>query len=65
MQKFLILLGSVIIIIGLLYPVLKKLPFGRLPGDIIYSSDKFTFAFPIITCIVISILLSIFFNFFK
>ena len=65
MNKFLILLGSIIILIGVLYPVLKKLPFGRLPGDIIYSSDKFTFAFPIITCIVISILLSIFFNFFK
>jgi hypothetical protein len=36
-----------------------------LPGDIIFSSDKFTFAFPIVTCIVISILLSIFFNVFK
>jgi hypothetical protein len=65
MQKFLILLGSVIVLVGLLYPALKKLPFGRLPGDIIFSSDKFTFAFPIVTCIVISILLSIFFNFFK
>ncbi|MDB3996727.1 DUF2905 domain-containing protein [Gammaproteobacteria bacterium] len=65
MQKFLILLGSLIVIIGLLYPVLKKLPFGRLPGDIMFSSDKFTFAFPIVTCIVISILLSIFFNIFK
>ena len=42
MQKFLILLGSVIVLVGLLYPALKKLPFGRLPGDIIFSSDKFT-----------------------
>ncbi len=65
MQKILIITGAVILFIGLLYPILKKLPFGRLPGDIFYASDKFTFAFPIITCIILSIVISIFLNIFK
>ncbi len=65
MQKFIILTGLIMLLIGLAYPLLKKLPFGRLPGDIFYSSDKITFAFPIITCIILSILLSVFINMFK
>jgi len=65
MQKFIIIIGLAILAIGLLYPYLQRLPFGRLPGDIVYSSDKFTFVFPIVTCIIISILLTIIFNIFK
>ena len=61
MQKLLIIIGLVVFIIGLLYPYLKKLPIGRLPGDIFINSDKFSFAFPIATCIIISIVLSIIF----
>jgi hypothetical protein len=65
MQKFLILIGLIIVLIGVAYPILKKLPIGRLPGDIFYSSDKVTFVFPIITCIILSILISFLFNIFK
>ena len=65
MQKILIILGLVILIIGLFYPHIKKLGLGQLPGDIIIKSDNSTIFFPIITCILISIILTIIFNFFK
>lgn len=65
MQKLFIILGLVVLIVGLLYPYLKKLPIGRLPGDIFINSDKFSFSFPIVTCIIISIVLSIIFNLLK
>tara|TARA_B100000678_G_scaffold280658_1_gene277607 strand:- start:63 stop:260 length:198 start_codon:yes stop_codon:yes gene_type:complete len=65
MQKTIILIGITIVVIGLAYPVLKRLPFGKLPGDIFYQSENFSFAFPVITCIVISIVLTIVINFFR
>jgi len=55
MQKILIIVGIIILALGLLYPYLKKLGLGQLPGDIIYKSDNSTFFFPIVTCIIISI----------
>ena len=65
MQKLLIILGIVILVIGLLYPYIKKLGLGQLPGDIIFKSGNSTFFFPIVTCIIISVALTIIFNLFK
>ena len=65
MQKILIILGIIILALGLLYPYLKKIGLGQLPGDIIYKSDNSTFFFPIVTCIIISVVLTIIFNLFK
>ena len=65
MQKILIYVGLIILAIGLLWPLLKELPIGRMPGDIILKKDKFTFYFPIITCLVVSLIISIIFKFFK
>ena len=65
MQKILIILGIVILVIGLLYPYIKKLGLGQLPGDIMFKSGNSTFFFPIVTCIIISIVLTIIFNLFK
>ena len=65
MQKILIYVGLIILAIGLLWPLLKELPVGRMPGDIILKKDKFTFYFPIITCLVVSLIISIIFRFFK
>ena len=65
MQKLLIILGIVIFIIGLLYPYIKKLGLGQLPGDIMFKSGNSTFFFPIVTCIIISVVLTIIFNLFK
>ena len=65
MQKILIILGLIILIIGFFYPHIKKLGLGQMPGDIIIKSENSTIFFPIMTCILISIILTIIFNFFK
>ena len=65
MQKLLIILGIVILVIGLLYPYIKKLGLGQLPGDLMFKSGNLTFFFPIVTCIIISVVLTIIFNLFK
>uniref|UniRef100_Q472Y4 Transmembrane protein n=2 Tax=Burkholderiaceae TaxID=119060 RepID=Q472Y4_CUPPJ len=61
MQRTLIILGGLLMIAGVAWPWLSRLPFGRLPGDIHILRDGFTFYFPITTCIVISLLLSVLF----
>ena len=65
MQKILIILGIVILVIGLLYPYVKKIGLGQLPGDVILKSGNTTFLFPVVTCIIISVVLTIIFNLFK
>ena len=57
-QKFLIYLGVIIIVIGLLWPWIGKIPFGRLPGDIVINKPNMKFYFPITTMILLSIALS-------
>lgn len=63
--RFFIILGSIFLIIGLLWPILQKVGLGRLPGDIVYERDNVKFYFPIVTSIIISLLLSLFFRFFR
>jgi len=65
MQKFLIILGIIILVTGLFWPVFRELPLGRLPGDISVKGEKYSFYFPIVTCVVISIIVTLFFKFFK
>ena len=59
MQRLLILLGVVAIVAGLAWPWLRKLPFGQLPGDIHVVREGFSFNFPIVTCIIISAVVSV------
>lgn len=59
MQRFLILLGAMIIAVGLLWPWLSRLPYGRLPGDIHIERDGFNFYFPLTTGIVLSVVISL------
>ncbi len=65
MQKLLIILGLVILAVGLLWPWLGRLGLGRLPGDIFYEGETMRIYVPIVTCLVLSVLLSIFFRFFR
>ncbi|EJL43808.1 membrane protein [Brevibacillus agri] len=58
--KLLIIGGAVLIVIGLLWQVGGRfLPLGRLPGDIVVEKENVKFYFPVVTCIVISIVLSL------
>lgn len=60
MGKLLIIVGIVCIVIGLFIAYGPKIPFlGKLPGDIMVEKENFRFYFPLMTCIVISILLSL------
>ena len=59
MQRILIVVGVTLLLIGLLWPWLGKLPLGRLPGDIRIEKDGLTFFFPIVTGIVISVVVSL------
>ena len=64
--KMLILLGVFIILIGFLLLIGEKIPWiGRLPGDIIIRKKNFTFYFPIVTSILISIILTLLFTLFR
>jgi DUF2905 family protein len=55
--KLLVISGLVIAGIGLLMMV--GVPFGRLPGDIVIRKGSGTFYFPLATCIVLSIILTL------
>ena len=57
-QRFLIGLGLVILIVGIAWPLISRVGFGRLPGDIVIERGGISFYFPIVTCIIISIVLS-------
>ncbi|HXQ22605.1 MAG TPA: DUF2905 domain-containing protein [Candidatus Acidoferrales bacterium] len=60
--RLLIIFGVVLAGIGLLLTLVGKIPWlGRLPGDIYYKSDHGTFYFPIVTCLIISVALSLLF----
>jgi hypothetical protein len=54
----LLLFGAAIFTLGLLWPVVSRY-FGRLPGDVVVRRENWTFAFPIVTCLVLSLLLSL------
>jgi hypothetical protein len=58
--KILILLGAVLIGLGVLFLLSDKIPWlGRLPGDIHLKGKKWTIYFPLATCIILSILLTL------
>ena len=57
--RFLIILGAVLLIAGLLWPFLGRLGLGRLPGDIAIERDGFSFYFPIVTSLIVSGVISL------
>lgn len=60
--RLLLILGGILISLGLFFIFGGKIPFlGRLPGDIIIHRENFRFYFPLTTCILISLILTIIF----
>jgi len=58
--KFLVIVGAVVIVIGaMLWSGIGRNWLGRLPGDIHYSRENFSFHFPLMTCVVVSVVLSL------
>jgi len=62
----LIYLGIVLVILGILFSVGGKLPWlGHLPGDIYLQRGRFSFYFPVTTCLLISIIMTLIFYIFR
>ena len=59
MQRALIVIGAVIVLAGLGWPWISKLGLGRLPGDIRVETEHGFFYFPLTTCIIISVVVSV------
>jgi hypothetical protein len=64
--KTLMVLGGILLLMGLLLTAGAKLPWvGRLPGDIAIQRENFSFYFPLMTCLLVSALLSLVFFLFR
>jgi hypothetical protein len=61
MQKFLVVTGLILVAAGLLWPFITRLGLGHLPGDIAIKTEHGGFYFPIVTCLIISVVLSLIF----
>jgi hypothetical protein len=59
MNRMLVLLGAVLVVAGLLWPLLKKMHLFHLPGDIVIDRPGFRFFLPITSMLIISAVLSI------
>ena len=59
MARWLIILGVVLVVLGLLWPWLSRIGLGRLPGDIVIERDNFRLYIPITTSLLISVVLSL------
>ncbi|MDE2607184.1 MAG: DUF2905 domain-containing protein [Burkholderiales bacterium] len=59
MQRLPIALGILFLLAGLAWPWLSRLPWGRLPGDFSFQRENFSFHFPLMTSLVVSVVLSL------
>jgi len=65
MSRILIIAGMLLVAIGILWPWLVKLPFGRLPGDIVIRRHNFKLYLPITSSVLVSLVLSLLFRLFR
>jgi low affinity Fe/Cu permease len=63
--RFLVIAGTVIIVLGLVFLMSDKLPIGRLPGDLKFGGERFRIYIPIATCVLLSIIITLIVNFFS
>lgn len=59
MGKLLIHIGIILIIVGIILVTGNKINLGKLPGDIVIKRENFTFYFPVMTMILVSVLISL------
>ena len=59
MARWLVILGLVLVVAGLLWPWLNRIGLGRLPGDIVIERENFRFYLPLTTSLLISVLISL------
>ena len=59
MQRTLIVIGATLIVVGLCWPWLARVPLGRLPGDLMFDRGGFRLYVPITTMLLVSAVLSV------
>jgi hypothetical protein len=59
LSRILIITGVVLVVIGVAFTALPRLGIGRLPGDFVFRRGNFTFYFPLMTSVLISIALTV------
>jgi hypothetical protein len=59
MNRLLIILGTTLIVAGLIWPWLRRMPLFHLPGDIIIDRPGFKFFFPLTTMLLVSVVISL------
>jgi hypothetical protein len=57
-RTLLLAAGAILLVLGLLLLIVSRY-FGRLPGDVVVRRENWTFAFPIVTCLVLSLIFSL------
>jgi len=63
--RVLVIAGGVLVLLGLVVGLGGRIGLGRLPGDILYRKGNFTFYFPLVTSILLSLLLTLLFSVFR
>jgi hypothetical protein len=63
--RFLIIAGTVVIVVGVIFLLADKFPIGRLPGDLRFGNEKVRIYIPVATCILLSIIITLIVNFFS
>jgi len=64
--RALMVAGGVLLVMGLLLTLGGRVPGGgRLPGDVVYRKGNFTFYFPVVTCILLSVVLTLLLRIFR
>jgi len=63
MRQFLLIAGTVLILLGLLWPFLARIGLGKLPGDLSWEGEGYAVYFPLTTMIVVSVALTLILNF--
>lgn len=59
MQRFFIFAGMVMLVVGIFWPWISRLPLGRLPGDISIVREGFSFYFPVTTGLLVSLVITV------
>ncbi len=65
MNKALVAIGIGCVVAGLLWPLLRSFPLGRLPGDLVIVRENFRFYFPLSSSILISLVVTLLFWLFR
>jgi hypothetical protein len=63
--RLLLVAGAVLLALGGIFMMADKFPIGRLPGDFKFGTEKFSIYIPVATCVLLSVVLTLIFNFFS